>query len=176
MALLNEGNTVPFIARYRKDKTGALDEVVIQQIQDEFKTLKTFTERKSAIGKSISEQGKMTESLQRKLDDALTLAELEDIYLPYKPKRRTKAQVAREKGLEPLALLILEQRPLKLQETAEAFLKDEVKTLEEALQGARDIIAEITNEDESVRARIRKLFRQQTLWKQQERRLPRPLD
>ena len=158
MALLEEGATIPFIARYRKDKTGALDEVVIQQIQDESKSLKAFTERKTAIEKSISEQGKMTDTLQQKLDDALTLAELEDIYLPYKPKRRTKAQAAREKGLEPLALLILEQKPLKLQETAEAFFKDEVKTVEEALQGARDIIAEIINEEESVRAGIRKLF------------------
>ncbi|HEV7424072.1 MAG TPA: Tex-like N-terminal domain-containing protein, partial [Candidatus Paceibacterota bacterium] len=160
LSLLAEGATIPFIARYRKDKTGALDEVVIQQIQDEFKTLKAFTERKTAIEKSISEQGKMTETLQRKLYDARTLAELEDIYLPYKPKRRTKAQVAREKGLEPLALLILEQKPLKLHETAEAFVKDEVKTVEEALQGARDIIAEIIHEEESVRARIRKLFQE----------------
>src|SRR5664279_5075644 len=160
LSLLEEGATIPFIARYRKDKTGALDEVVIQQIQDEFKTLKAFTERKTAIEKSISEQGKMTEALQKKLDDALTLAELEDIYLPYKPKRRTKAQAAREKGLEPLALLILEQKPLKLKETAEAFVKDEVKTTEEALQGARDIIAEIINEEETVRARIRKLFQE----------------
>ena len=160
LSLLAEGATIPFIARYRKDKTGALDEVVIQQIQDEFKTLKAFTERKTAIEKSISEQGKMTETLQKKLDDALTLAELEDIYLPYKPKRRTKAQAAREKGLEPLALLILEQKPLKLQETAEAFIKDEVKTVEEVLQGARDIIAEIINEEETVRARIRKLFQE----------------
>ncbi len=158
LSLLAEGATIPFIARYRKDKTGALDEVVIQQIHDEFKTLKAFTERKTAIEKSISEQGKMTETLQKKLNDALTLAELEDIYLPFKPRRRTKAQAAREKGLEPLALLILEQKPLKLQETAEAFVKDEIKTAEEALQGARDIIAEIVNEEESVRARIRKLF------------------
>jgi uncharacterized protein len=160
LSLLAEGATIPFIARYRKDKTGALDEVVIQQIQDEFRILKAFTERKTAIEKSISEQGKMNETLQRKLDDALTLAELEDIYMPYKPKRRTKAQAAREKGLEPLALLILEQKPLKLQETAEAFVKDEIKTAEEALQGARDIIAEIINEEESVRARIRKLFQE----------------
>jgi protein Tex len=158
LSLLAEGATIPFIARYRKDKTGALDEVVIQQIQDESKMLKAFTERRTAIEKSISEQGKMNDSLQKKLDDALTLVELEDIYLPYKPKRKTKAQAAREKGLEPLALLILEQRPLILTQVAEAFLKDEIKTTEEALQGARDIIAEIINEEESVRARMRKLF------------------
>src|SRR6218665_997656 len=92
IALLNEGATIPFIARYRKDKTGALDEVVVQGIEDELKALKAFTERKAAIEKSITEQGKMTEALQEKLDAAKTLAELEDIYLPYKPKRKTKAQ------------------------------------------------------------------------------------
>ena len=112
LALLAEGATIPFIARYRKDKTGALDEVVIQQIQDEAKSMKAFAERKIAIEKSIREQDKMTEGLQHRLDKALTLVELEDIYLPYKPKRKTKAQAAREKGLEPLALLILEQKPI----------------------------------------------------------------
>src|ERR1700681_1563811 len=160
LAMLAEGATIPFIARYRKDKTGALDEVVIQQIQDEYKALKVFAERKTAIEKSIREQDKMNDALQQKLDNALTLAELEDIYLPYKPKRKTKAQAAREKGLEPLALLILEQKPLRLVETVEAFVKDEIKTAEEALQGARDIIAEIINEEESVRSRIRKLFQE----------------
>src|SRR5450432_4410030 len=158
LSLLAEGATIPFIARYRKDKTGALDEVVIQQIQDEYKALKVFAERKTTIEKSIREQDKMNEALQQKLDNALTLAELEDIYLPYKPKRKTKAQAAREKGLEPLALLILEQRPLILTQVAESFLKDEIKTTEEALQGARDIIAEIINEEEYVRTRMRKLF------------------
>ncbi len=120
--LLAEGATIPFIARYRKDKTGALDEVKIQQIQDESKALKAFTERKTTIEKSIKEQGKMTDALQDKLDHALTLVELEDIYLPYKPKRKTKAQAAREKGLEPLALLILEQKPMDLPATAQSFI------------------------------------------------------
>src|SRR5450432_4342180 len=158
LSLLAEGATIPFIARYRKDKTGALDEVVIQQIQDEYKALKVFAERKTAIEKSVREQDKMTELLQQKLDNALTLVELEDIYLPYKPKRKTKAQAAREKGLEPLALLILEQKPLKLIETANRFITDEIKTVDDALQGARDIIAEIVNEQESVRSGMRKLF------------------
>ena len=121
LALLAEGATIPFIARYRKDKTGALDEVVVQQIEDEAKNLKAFTERKAAIEKSITEQGKMTEELQQKLNSATTLAELEDIYLPYKPKRRTKAQVARENGLEPLALLILEQKDTDLQAEASKY-------------------------------------------------------
>jgi protein Tex len=158
LALLEEGATIPFIARYRKDKTGALDEVFIQKIQDESKLLKTFTERKAAIEKSISEQGKLTDILQHKLNSAVTIVELEDIYLPYKPKRKTKAQSAREKGLEPLTLLILEQKPLDLVKSAEFFFKDEIKTVEEALQGARDIIAELVNEDETVRSKIRKLF------------------
>src|SRR5450631_4108062 len=158
LSLLGEGATIPFIARYRKDKTGALDEVVIQQIQDESKSMKAFAERKTAIEKSVREQDKMTELLQQKLDNALTLVELEDIYLPYKPKRKTKAQAAREKGLEPLALLILEQKPIKPVEAAMAFLNDDIKTTDEALQGARDIIAEMVNEKESVRSPMRKLF------------------
>lgn len=158
LALLAEGATIPFIARYRKDKTGALDEVVIQQIEDESKTLKAFTERKAAIEKSITEQEKMTEELQQKLNNAVTLAELEDIYLPYKPKRRTKAQVAKENGLEPLALLILEQKDTALQAEAEKYFNEKIKTVDEALQGARDIIAEQVNEDAQLRARMRKLF------------------
>jgi uncharacterized protein len=158
LSLLEEGATIPFIARYRKDKTGALDEVIIQQIQDESKAMKSFAERKTAIEKSIRDQDKMTEALQQKINNALTLVELEDIYLPYKPKRKTKAQAAREKGLEPLALLILEQKPTKLTGTAEAFVKDGIKSVEEALQGARDIIAELVNEDEKVRAAMRKRF------------------
>ena len=158
LALLEEGSTIPFIARYRKDRTGALDEVFIQKIQDEFKLLKAFTERKAAIEKSITDQGKMTDILQQKLKSALTVVELEDIYLPYKPKRKTKAQAAREKGLEPLALLILEQKPLDLIKSAEFFFNDEIKMVEEALQGARDIIAELINEDEIMRSKMRKLF------------------
>jgi uncharacterized protein len=158
LTLLAEGATIPFIARYRKDRTGALDEVVIQQIQDESKIVKAFTERKAAIEKSIREQEKMTDALQAKLDHAISLTELEDIYLPYKPKRKTRAQAAREKGLEPLALLILEQKPLKLPEAAESFLVDDVKSVEDALQGARDIIAEMVNEQEPVRSAMRKLF------------------
>ncbi len=156
--LLAEGATIPFIARYRKDKTGGLDEVVIQQIQEESRMMKAFAERKATVEKSIREQGKMTDTIQRKLDDALTLVELEDIYLPYKPKRKTKAQTAREKGLEPLALLILEQKPLRLTETAETFINNEIKSADEALQGARDIIAEMINEEEKVRSAMRRLF------------------
>ena len=158
LALLEEGSTIPFIARYRKDRTGALDEVVIQKIQDEYKLLKSFIERKTAIEKSITDQGKMTDILQQKLNSALTVVELEDIYLPYKPKRKTKAQAAREKGLEPLALLILEQKPLDLIKSAEFFFNDDINTVDGALLGARDIIAELINEDEFVRSKMRKLF------------------
>lgn len=156
--LFAEGATIPFIARYRKDKTGALDEVQIQQIQDEAKRLKEFTERKLFIEKAITEQNKMTDALQAKINAATTLAELEDIYLPYKPKRKTKAQTARENGLEPLAQQLLVQGDIDVQALAATFINDKVSSAEDALQGARDIIAEQVNEDAQVRAKMRKLF------------------
>jgi len=161
LALLAEGATIPFIARYRKDKTGALDEVQVQAIQDEAKFLKEFTERKEFIEKTITEQGKMTEALQDKINKALTLAALEDIYLPYKPKRKTKAQTAKENGLEPLANLLLEQKNIDLVSEANKFINENVKDTDAALQGARDIIAELVNEDATVRAKMRKLFETQ---------------
>src|SRR5215831_6325969 len=156
--LLEEGATIPFIARYRKDKTGNLDEVQIQHIQDEAKTLKEFTERKTFIEKAITEQGKMTDELKEKLNKASTIAALEDIYLPYKPKRKTKAQTARENGLEPLALFILEQKNINLASEAEKYINEKILTADDVLQGARDIIAEMINEDAQVRAKMRKLF------------------
>ncbi len=158
LALLEEGATIPFIARYRKDKTGALDEVQIQQVQDESKFLKEFGERKSFIEKTITGQDKMTSALQEKLDKASTLAELEDVYLPFKPKRKTKAQAARENGLEPLANTLLAQQEININATATGFINDKVADAEAALQGARDIIAEMINEDAQVRAKLRKLF------------------
>jgi len=158
LALLAEGATIPFIARYRKDKTGALDEVQIQAIQDEAKFLKEFTERKEFIEKTITEQGKMTDTLQDKINKALTIAALEDIYLPYKPKRKTKAQTAKENGLEPLANLLLEQKDIDFVAEAGQFINESVKDTDAALQGARDIIAEMVNEDATVRAKMRKLF------------------
>lgn len=158
LELFAEGATVPFIARYRKDRTGGLDEVQILQIQDEAKFLKEFTERKAFIEKSITEQGKMTEYLQGKINAATTMAELEDIYLPYKSKRKTKAQTARENGLEPLAQLMLEQTAADISAEAGKYITEKVKTADEALQGARDIIAEMINEDVNLRARLRKLF------------------
>lgn len=158
LQLLEEGATIPFIARYRKDKTGALDEVQIQQVQDEAKALKEFDERKAFIEKTITEQGKLTDALQDKINKALTIAELEDIYLPYKPKRKTKAQAARENGLEPLATLMLEQKQMDINTEAASYLNEKITTADEALQGARDIIAELVNEDAQVRAKMRRLF------------------
>jgi protein Tex len=156
--LLEESATIPFIARYRKDKTGGLDEVQIQQIQDEQKFFKEITERRAFIIKTIEEQGKLTEALFHKLQVASTMSALEDIYLPFKPKRKTKAQTARENGLEPLAKLILEQSPNPLEPELPAFLNEQVSSIENALQGARDIIAEWVNEDAENRAKLRKLF------------------
>lgn len=158
LQLLAEGATIPFIARYRKDKTGALDEVQIQQIQDEAKFQKDYSDRKAFIEKTITEQDKMTEELQAKIDKAETIAELEDIYLPYKPKRKTKAQTARENGLEPLATMLLEQKYIDPVTEAKAFITEVIKDEEDALKGARDIIAELVNEDAEVRAQMRKLF------------------
>lgn len=160
LELFAEGATIPFIARYRKDKTGALDEVQIQNIQDEAKFQQEFSERKAFIEKTITEQGKMTEQLQGKINTATTIAELEDLYLPYKPKRKTKAQTARENGLEPLALLLLEQGNIHPLGEAGKYLNETVLTAEAALQGARDIIAETVNEDARVRAGMRRLFEQ----------------
>ena len=163
LQLLEESATIPFIARYRKDLTGNLDEVQILQIQDAAKQLKELHDRKIFIEKSISEQGKMTETLQARLNQALTMVELEDIYLPYKSKRKTKAQIARENGLEPLALLIMQQERVDIDAAAEGFLTENVTTIELALQGARDIIAEVINEDTQLRARLRKLFEEKAL-------------
>ncbi len=156
--LLAEGGTIPFIARYRKDRTGAMDEVQIQAVQDEAKFLKEFTERKEFIEKTITEQGKMTEALQEKINKATSIAALEDIYLPYKPKRKTKAQTAKENGLEPLANIVLGQNNIDLVSEATKFINENVKDTDAALQGARDIIAEMVNEDATVRAKMRRLF------------------
>ena len=160
LELLAEGATIPFIARYRKDKTGALDEVQIQQIQEEAKFQQEFADRKAFIEKTILAQDKMTDILREKINKATTLNELEDIYLPYKPKRKTKAQTARENGLEPLALLLFEQGNIVPAKEAAAFINEKVADADAALQGARDIIAEMINEDADVRAKMRKLFEQ----------------
>lgn len=159
--LLDEGATVPFISRYRKEVTGSLDEVQIAGIRDEIERLRQLEQRRESILKSIDSQNKLTEELKEKIIAAETISRLEDLYLPYKPKRRTKATVAREKGLEPLALFILEQKNNAVFEEAEKFISEEkeVNSVLEALNGARDIIAEIMSEDAVIRESMRELFK-----------------
>jgi len=159
LVLLDEGATIPFIARYRKERTGALDEVQIAAIAEQNDRLKEIAKRKETIVKTITEQERMTPELKARIDACWDTTELEDIYLPYKPKRRTRAQVAREHGLEPLANLLLMQRESHPAKAAERFLTPEVPTADEALQGAQDIIAEMVSEDERSRQAIRGIFR-----------------
>ncbi|MHB8260818.1 MAG: Tex family protein [Bacteroidia bacterium] len=160
--LLDEGGTIPFIARYRKEVTGSLDEVAIMQIRDEIERLRELKKRCDAILKSIETQGKLTDDLKEKILDAETISKLEDLYIPYKPKRRTKATIAREKGLEPLAQFILAQSNVSLENEAAKYISSEkeVFSIEDALCGARDIIAEIIAEDANAREQIRNLFKQ----------------
>jgi uncharacterized protein len=160
ISLIEEGGTVPFIARYRKEATGSLDEVVIANIRDRVSQLKELDKRREAILKSIDEQGKLTPELAKKINGAETMTVLEDIYLPYKPKRKTRASIAREKGLEPLADTLIQQKSIDVLHEAAKYIDAEkgVENEEEALQGARDIIAERINEDADIRAKVRKLF------------------
>ncbi|MBN2812864.1 MAG: RNA-binding transcriptional accessory protein [Bacteroidales bacterium] len=160
MKLLNAGATIPFISRYRKEATGSLDEVQVGNIRDLFNKYQELEKRREAIIKSIDEQGKLTEELRKRLDEAMTLTELEDIYLPYKPKRKTRASVAREKGLEPLADILFRQTEKDISGAAAQYLNDQVETVEDALQGARDIIAERINEDQQSRNLVRRQFSQ----------------
>lgn len=159
LQLLGEGATIPFIARYRKEKTGSLDEVAIALIQKTQKKLEELKERKAAILKSIDEQDKLTPELRAKIEGCPELMELEDLYLPYKRKKKTKADVARENGLEPLAKLIMQQRDRDLEREAQRFVNQVVTDTEAALNGASDIIAEWMNEDVNVRERLREKFR-----------------
>lgn len=165
--LLDQGGTVPFISRYRKEMTGSLDEVQIASIRDRILQLRDLDKRKEAILKSLKEQDKLTDELEKQVNEAETMARLEDIYLPYKPKRRTKATIAREKGLEPLAKLIYEQTNLDPYAKAAGFVDAEkqVEDIEQALQGARDIMAEWINEDQEVRARMRRFFQEKAVFK-----------
>ncbi len=162
LALLNSGATIPFISRYRKEATSSLDEVQIGQIRDLHIRYVELDKRRAAILDSISEQGKLTPELEAKIDAALTMSELEDLYLPYRPKRKTRATMAIEKGLEPLAKILNGQQQLDLQQTAQRFVNEEkgVQNIDEALAGARDILAERISENVSVRARLRGTFRQ----------------
>lgn len=161
--LLGDGATIPFISRYRKEATGGLDEVQIENIKEQHDKLCEISKRKETIINTISEQGKLTVELQKRIDETWNPTELEDIYLPYKPKRKTRAEAARQKGLEPLALLILLQRENNLAAKVRGFVKGEVKDENDALKGARDIIAEQVNEDERARNMVRNLFSRQAV-------------
>ncbi len=158
--LLEGGATIPFISRYRKETTGSLDEVQIQFIRDRYAQLKELEKRREAVLESIREQEKLTDELEEKIKTAQTLSELEDLYLPYRPKRKTRATVAVAKGLEPLAKKIFSQQKIDLELEAEKYISEEneVSNIEDALSGARDIIAEWVNENATARNRIRRLF------------------
>ncbi|MFZ6037019.1 MAG: Tex family protein [Bacteroidota bacterium] len=156
--LLDGGATIPFISRYRKEATGGLNEVQIAQISEMYDKMIELEKRKSFILKSIDEQGKLTDELKRKIDDCMEAVELEDIYLPYKPKRQTRAEIARKKGLEGLARWLMSQAPVAVEQKAADFVGKEVADADEALKGACDIIAEWVNEDEKARQTVRNIF------------------
>lgn len=163
LKLLIGGATIPFISRYRKEATGELDEVRIGEIQSRYEKLCELSKRKETILSTISEQGKLTEALKRRIAQCWDSTELEDIYLPFKPKRKTRAEVARQKGLEPLAVLLMMQQENHLEQRVRSFVKGEVKDEEDALKGARDIIAEQVNEDERSRNQVRNQFSRQAI-------------
>ena len=163
LSLIEEGCTIPFIARYRKERTGGLDEVQIAAISDRYEKLLDIQKRKDTVIKTITDLEKMTPQLQERIDKCWDATELEDIYLPYKPKRRTRAQVAREQGLEPLALLLMKQRERDPERAAEHFLKGDIKTVADALKGAQDIVAETVSEDERTRQQLRNSFQRQAV-------------
>lgn len=163
LQLLDEGCTIPFICRYRKERTGGLDEVQIAQISEMAQQLGETAKRKETIIKTISAQGKLTPELEMRINDCWTPTELEDIYLPYKPKRKTRAQAARERGLEPLAMIITLGRETDPEQGARRFVKGEVKSTEEAIKGAQDIIAENISEDERSRRIVRSAFKRQAV-------------
>ncbi len=163
LKLLTGGATIPFISRYRKEATGGLDEVQISDIHTRYEKLCELAKRKETILSTIEEQGKLTDELRRRIADCWDSTELEDIYLPYKPKRKTRAEAARQKGLEPLAMLLMMQRENNLSARVRTFVKGDVKDEEEALKGARDIIAEQVNEDERARNLMRNQFSRQAV-------------
>ena len=159
LQLLEVGATIPFIARYRKEKTGSLDEVQIADIQTQFKKLIELNNRKESILETIDEQGKLTNELKDKIIKSWNSIEIEDLYLPYKKRKKTRADIARENGLETLAELIMSQRGQDLYFAAGDCINEKVKTAEEAIQGAKDIIAEWISEDQDIRDKLRISFR-----------------
>ncbi|RYG08086.1 MAG: RNA-binding transcriptional accessory protein, partial [Chitinophagaceae bacterium] len=167
LALLDEGATVPFISRYRKEATGSLDEVQVADIRDLAQQLRDLNKRREAILKSLTELEKLTPALERQINEAKTLTALEDLYLPYKPKRKTRASVAKEKGLEPLALRIFAQSKIDPEQEAAAYINDKkgVANQQEALAGSRDIIAEMVSENAEARTKMRHHFTQKATYK-----------
>ena len=163
LLLLSEDCTIPFIARYRKDKTGNLDEVAIEQIFKFNKSFDDIVKRKESILKSIEEQNALTPELQQKITQSFDLQELEDLYLPYKKRKKTKADAAREKGLEPLAKIIMSQKTDDVAYLASKYLNKDVADEDEALQGARDIIAEWLNENLYIRKNLGRLFQRKAV-------------
>lgn len=163
LKLLQGGATIPFISRYRKEATGGLDEVQIGDIHTRYEKLCELAKRKETVLSTIEEQGKLTDTLRERISNCWDATELEDIYLPFKPKRKTRAEAARQKGLEPLAMLLLMQRENNLSARVRQFVKGDVKDEEDALKGARDIIAEQVNEDERARNLIRNQFNRQAM-------------
>ena len=161
IALLDEGCTIPFISRYRKERTGNMDEVQIAHIAEMLAKLKELAKRKETIQKSIEDQGKLTDELKKRIDATWESSELEDIYLPYKPKRRTRAQIARELGLEPLAMMIMLNQVRDVEGSAQRFVKGDVKSVDDAIKGAEDVIAEMVSEDERVRQNVRSVYRRE---------------
>ena len=156
--LLNEGATIPFISRYRKEMTDAMDEVQLAEAKEQYEKLCELEKRKQTVLNTIDEQGKLSDALKLRIENCWNATELEDIYLPYKVKRRTKAEIAREKGLEPLAKMIMAQNSNDLQAIAQPFVNNEVESVEDALNGAKDIMAEWINESENARNAVRKIF------------------
>lgn len=163
IALLNEDCTIPFISRYRKDQTGNLDEVIIEQIAKLSKQFDEIVKRKESVLKSIDEQGQLTSELKSKIEKSFDLQEIEDLYLPYKKKKKTRADVARENGLEPLAKIIFSQRNEDVDYLSTQYINDKVKNEDEALQGARDIIAEWINENIYIRKNLRRMFQRKAV-------------
>jgi uncharacterized protein len=163
LALIDEGCTIPFISRYRKERTGGLNEVQIAAISEQYEKLKEIEKRKETVVKTITDLQKMTPELEKRIADCWNATELEDIYLPFKPKRRTRAQVAREQGLEPLATILMMQRERDPEQAAQKFVKGDVKDAEQALKGAQDIIAEMVSEDERSRQQVRSAFRREAV-------------
>lgn len=161
ITLIEEGATIPFISRYRKEATGSMNEVEVAAVAEQYQKYKELEKRKESILSTIEEQGKLSEALRQRIEDCWEANLLEDIYLPYKPKRRTRAQIAREQGLEPLAQLIEKEYfsdEAGLRQRAKSFCKDKIESVEEVLQGARDIVAENINENETCRAAVRREF------------------